>query len=164
MGGATGAFPGIRWDGPTQARCTMADGTNYKSRDSSAGSVVSGVPVNIVMTGIVGDIPDVYINSVLDNSSSITVGGAVGSYTNNIMIANGNKGKAKIDVEYVLVYNRSLSAFEIALLYREPFCMFEYKAPKFYIPAAAPAAVHQRHIGFKFIEGSERLRGLRLRA
>jgi len=62
----------------------------------------------------------------------------------------------------VMLYNRVLTASEIALLYRRPFCMFEAVTPKFYVAAAAPApaGTHQRHIGFRPIEGADRLRDL----
>ena len=45
------------------------------------------------------------------------------------------------DISYVYIYNRVLSASEIALLYREPFCMFEEDLPvaQMYSYAAPPA-------------------------
>lgn len=69
-------------------------------------------------------------------------------------------------VSYVLIYNRALSAFEIALIYREPFCMIRQRGRLSFwsAPAVAAAAARRSRVGFRPIEGADKLRGLRCNA
>lgn len=67
-------------------------------------------------------------------------------------------------INYMAIYNRALSPSEIALLYLKPFCMFERKARPLYAAPAVIAARPRSHVGFRPIEGADRLRGLRRNA
>lgn len=67
------------------------------------------------------------------------------------------------DIDHALLYNRFLCDFEIDLLKRKPFGMFEAAAsPK--VVVTVPARAARRGIGFKPIQGADRLRGLRRNA
>jgi hypothetical protein len=57
-------------------------------------------------------------------------------------------------------HTRALSSSEIAFLHREPFCMFGPAKPPLAEITVTPTTTHQRHIGFRPIEGAERLRNL----
>jgi hypothetical protein len=46
-------------------------------------------------------------------------------------------------MDYVYVYNRDLTAGEIAHLYREPFCFMKRARPELYVTAAAPTGAPQ---------------------
>lgn len=73
--------------------------------------------------------PRLYVDGVEDSGSQSTATGTIVSGT-NVPISIGNKA-VSLDrdwhgkIEYAMIFNRALSAFEIAQLYREPFCMFE---------------------------------------
>jgi hypothetical protein len=74
-----------------------------------------------------GNIQQFYLDGINQTGQAPT--GTWGSNnigTNIYLGSNAAKSAAFIgDFEYALLYNRALSASEIALLYREPFCMFE---------------------------------------
>lgn len=72
-------------------------------------------------------------------------------------------------VEAAFVYSRNLSAFEIGSIYRMKFPMFglRVRSELFFIPAVVEPTVVARqrsNVGFRPIEGANRLRGLRRNA
>lgn len=69
-------------------------------------------------------------------------------------------------LDYILLYNnRALSASEVALIHREPFCMFERRGRPGLCMVPAVVAVRRRsHVGFRPVDGADRLRGLRRNA
>ncbi len=121
-------FTGLRWDATDRVTANIGDGTNYYYGVSSTGSMPINVPVHIAMTGVAGSYPDLYINGVYDFSGVGSSGAPITTSSGPVYIGTGSKGYAKCRIEYVLIYNRALSASEIALLYREPFCMFKRDA------------------------------------
>ena len=67
----------------------------------------------------------VYIDSILENT--VNTPGALDTNTDNLYIGTlGDGSSLQFDgqIDYILIYNRALTASEIALLYREPFGMF----------------------------------------
>ena len=80
-----------------------------------------------------------YIDGV---SQGTTAGSNFTGFTSDLYLGN----RAALDrdfqgkLNYCFIYNRVLSASEIALLYREPFCMVQKKAAPvyFFVPTEAP--------------------------
>ena len=74
-----------------------------------------------------------------------------GSSTNDLWIGarTGGSNVANVEIDHVAVWNHRLSASEIALLYREPFCMVQKKAAPiyFFVPVALPEEVDVDIVG-----------------
>lgn len=69
-----------------------------------------------------------YLDGLLGESISAGLGGVINSSTDNMVIGERVDGSGRLfdgQIDNVMIYNRALSASEISLLYREPFCMFE---------------------------------------
>jgi len=82
-----------------------------------------------------------YINGLEDASAAYTDAIAdpgdhtlIGKYVSDNYVLDGY-------IKYVMIYNRALSASEIALLYREPFCMFKQDLPVSMMYTEAPTGV-----------------------
>lgn len=103
-------------------RCRDAD------NDSMVASSITGAVVGarIHLVGVRdGSYVYIYINGVQEGSdSNATVGSCDNSDDLNIGRYGGGES-SNIIVKKAALYNRALSSSEIALLYREPFCMFE---------------------------------------
>lgn len=103
-----------------------------------------------------------YINGIYENSTVFTI---AFTNANNPLHFGGNRaGSLTFNglLDIPMIYNRALSASEIAYLFRKLFGMFERAAPPRYfsIPVAVAAVRGRSHVGFKPIEGADRLRGL----
>lgn len=103
-----------------------------------------------------------YLNTIASAPTDTTVGSTLidtdgDNYIGRLVDFGYWNGK----FDHVLIYKRALSVpFEIGLLNRKPFCMFEVAAsPKVADVVVVSAARHS--IGFKPIVGVDRLRGLR---
>ena len=71
-----------------------------------------------------------YINGVEDTNGDFPVASVLGAINStDTFYRIGNSASSLQDfegsIDHVLLYNRALSASEIALLYQEPFCMFK---------------------------------------
>lgn len=78
-----------------------------------------------------------------------------GTQDNNIYIGNGYNGYITGLVSSVMIYNRTLTASEIAQLYQEPFCMFERELIELWsaatlggIPPVGNAGIMTTNTGF----------------
>ena len=110
-----------------------------------------------------------YVNSVQTGTASETV--SIPDLTSNMLIGYMTAGEDYYTglIDNVLIYKRALSASEIALLYREPFSMFERgtRSERFFLPGVVVPTVVARqrsNVGFRPIGGANRLRGLRRNA
>jgi len=66
-----------------------------------------------------------YVNGVQDSTPGTNRSGITMPSTMYIGEYGGGNYEIIADIDHAAMFNRALSAFEIALLYREPFCMFE---------------------------------------
>jgi len=83
------------------------------------------------------------INGVITSLSygTDTASGALNDNNQPVYIGRRAAGYSDFTMEWLIAYNRSLSASEIALLYREPFCMFERKiSPAYFLIAASSSS------------------------
>ena len=83
-----------------------------------------------------------YLNSIVDPGFSIT-NATDNTYQGvNTTIGALEVGSNPLDgqIDHVMIYNRALSASEIALLYRKPFCMFRDPAEMILAAAGQTAA------------------------
>lgn len=92
---------------------------------STVGSCVSGTWYYLIGT-YDGTTMKLYVNGVQDGSNSVS--GTIDSYATPLYFGRygnltGNAYNGVGHLAFVRIYNRALSASEIALLYREPFCM-----------------------------------------
>ena len=100
---------------------------------------------------VVGDTVTFYVDGVLDRAQTFTTATgncSVGTETSNMQFGcrardGGDKDQEFWDgeIDIPMIYNRALTDSKIALLYREPFCMFEEDLPvaQMYSYAAPPA-------------------------
>lgn len=67
-----------------------------------------------------------YLNGIWDETTSLG-GNIPASNTDPLLIGSGRAGSWRWSgqISHIVIYNRALSASEIALLYREPFCYME---------------------------------------
>ena len=69
---------------------------------------------------------DLYVDGVYREGEALGAKSGPLDWSTGIIRIGGNVNAAdNTTIDYCFVYNRPLSASEIALLYREPFCMFE---------------------------------------
>lgn len=105
-----------------------------------------------------------YVDGKLDGTANLT--GIIKTNTYNfVMMDSGIHSYAAARliglIDVPMVWNRALSASEITLLYREPFSMLRLGSElsrRLFIPTTV--AARRSHVGFKPIEGADRLRGL----
>lgn len=88
-----------------------------------------------------------YLNGILDGGPDAQAG-AMSDCGDNLFLGNRNDGGHTEAIEgklnYVMMWNRGLSASEIVLLYKKPFCMFERESIDLWVGATsvgAPAGV-----------------------
>ncbi len=104
-----------------------------------------------------------YINGVIHGTTKASAVGSSGAETSFEIGVYNLTTYFDGFIDIPSFYKRALSAPEIALIYRKPFCMFERAVSPalfFYAPPVAVAA-QRRHVGFRPIQGADRLRGLR---
>ena len=103
--------------------------TGGKAAYSSAGLIADNVPVIVAVTrNNAEDLSKFYFNGVFDVSSD--AGGNIGSYpANDLYFGIDPRDETGLEfvgmIDFVMLYNRALSASEIALLYREPFWLLK---------------------------------------
>jgi hypothetical protein len=88
---------------------------------------VAGQPYHVGFT-YDGTTMKLYVNGRLENSTVHSSGGTINDSNYPLNLGSGdNRSISLIDgyLDIPMIYNRTFIASEIALLYREPFCMFE---------------------------------------
>ena len=123
---------------------------NYDTQDTVTGSTVLTAGVWYFVTIVSnGSSYSIYVNGQLE---SLTIVGGTnsgdwfGDTLNRDNIYIGCQRREVLEyyfnglIDNVAIYNRALSASEVALLYREPFCMFERRR-EIIVPEVAAAGV-----------------------
>ena len=106
-------------------------GTDYEAGTPNNSVTIDNAWRHIAITGRRSDASAaIYLEGVSQTLTEVnTLSGVTGSIDsgNNYRLGLGTSNNGDFDgrISYVMIYNRCLSASEIALLYREPFCMFE---------------------------------------
>jgi len=95
--------------GSVSADTTLVNNTWY-----TGGFTHDGANVRLYLNGLLDSTPSA--KTITHKNVDVSIGMAGETY--DLHYWDG-------DIEWVMIYNRALSASEIALLYREPFCMFE---------------------------------------
>ncbi len=116
--------------GDDRWRFTIADQTNYQHLlANTLGSPSIGVWYQVVcIHSATENKVYIYINGKLDNSAATTVTPSSSTGSFNIGswdLDSVNDRNLNGQIDHAMICNRALSASEIALLYREPFCMFD---------------------------------------
>ena len=111
-----------------------SDGTYQSANDVTGGTIITaGSTLTAAFTWNSGDSTRVYLNGVEDGSNATKPSSLHNStyplYIGNDYYEYGHANQAdtiiNATIYWALIFNRALSASEIALLYREPFCMFD---------------------------------------
>jgi len=111
------------------AACVNAGGR--AGPDYSAFVPVAGVYYHVALVWSTSDdLVRLYINGVEDIGGNFPGAGAIGTLdatATSYTWANDSASSKQLigNLDYGILYNRALSSSEIALLYREPFCMFK---------------------------------------
>lgn len=132
---------------------------------AQSGAVSTGIWYYVVGT-YDGTTVKIYVNGVLGPTTDTA--SQVDYATNHHYVGKYTSSGSSFDgiIDHVIFYNRDLSASEIALLFRRAFCMLRQRRRLNFwsAPSVAVVAARRSHVGFRPIEGAERLRGLRRNA
>lgn len=116
----TAGFGLRRWEDGIEFFCYVGGdhGTVLSNRSFTAGEYVHIAAVHLTSNTL-------YLDGTYDNSTASSLG--IDDSTDTMRIGAQFDGSEEWDglIEYLFIYNRALSASEIAQLYREPFCMFD---------------------------------------
>lgn len=148
----------------------------WRDSDEDPGGVAGSITTGEINNDVWQQIVAVYDSG--NNSQKIYINAVEAASASNAVAAFGTTTSAGITVgaspqpanflqslmDHMMLYDRALSVSEIRLLYQKNLCMIESVdiSRYFSIPAAVEvvAAGARSHVGFKPIEGMNRLRGL----